>query len=291
MKAHLRRKLPTHLAVVIAALVLVLHASASCSGSYATEAPTVIDAAVQSDSSPSDSGALGTDSRPSDSGPFLDRTAPEPLVGCARYPTASFCEDFESASSLTIARWTRVPTSNPPNTNVALTSLNVTSPSNAVVFETVQTQAPCTPFELVKAVPGTPNRLSLRADLRAQYVGSYLSVRVGKPGAERTISVTVSEKGLGVVVVRLKPSDAGISVEISTESITLNAGPLGRFVSVSLDLERFPQELSLDAEGFKKTIELGPDFAIEDAQVAIGAGCAEARQRATFDDVAVITTQ
>lgn len=225
-----------------------------------------------------------TDAAP-EAGPTTDASAD--VTGCARYPGAAFCVDFEQPSSLSAGLWTE---SDEKSTNgtLGLTQTNVVSPRNAALFDLTKVGA-CSYLQNTKGMPGTFSAVTTRLDLRIETEGIF-----------NTVSFSVSPKLSFTLILAfgsnrsvrlfLQKNDEGTLTESAGKDDTLDVDPLGRWLPVSMNASSSTGTATATIATKTIVLPLPGDFVLKDPFSTVGPYCSSKPQRATIDDVVITTT-
>ena len=212
--------------------------------------------------------------------------------GCARYPGATFCVDFDGTDPLAVPMWTENDALKPtPAGTIALTTSAPFSPPNAARFELATSTNNCRYLRLVKKLPGTFGSVVTRFDMRAEDASVFFSLGV-------TVSATLSYTiliALGVdklVHLFAQQNLNGNITEIGGDNVDLDMPWPGRWIALTLEYKSLPtKSVSLTVPGGRtQVVSLPESFVAIDPQITIGPFCTGTLTRATFDDFATWVT-
>jgi len=220
-----------------------------------------------------------------EAGPKTDAGAD--ATGCARYPGAAFCVDFEQPSSLSAGTWTESDESS-TNGTLGLTQANVVSPRNAALFDLTRV-GPCHYLQNTKGLPGAFSAETTRLDLRIETEGIF-----------NTISFPVAPKlSFSLILIFgtnrevrffLQKNADGVFTAPAGMDDRLDVDPLGRWLPVSLTAASSSRTATATIGTKTIVLALPDDFVLKDPVSTIGPYCSSKPQRATVDDVAITTT-
>ncbi len=212
--------------------------------------------------------------------------------GCARYPTATFCADFDGTNPLAVPPWTENEAIEPtPPGTIALTASDPISPSSAARIELAKSMTPCRYLRLVKKLPGTFGNVRAHVAMRAEdpEVLFALSVTVS-PTLGFTLLIALN--GGTLVHFFAQQNLNGNMTQIGDDNVDLDQPWPGRWLDVTVEYTSVPTKSAsvTVAGGRKLVIPLPATFVATDPATSIGPFCANAVTRATYDDFALWVT-
>ena len=212
--------------------------------------------------------------------------------GCARYPSATFCVDFDGTNPLTPPTWTESDVQDPtPAGTISLTTAAPISAPNAARFELVTSVTKCRYLRLVKKLPGTFSGVVSRFDMRAEDPGVLFSLSVTvTPNLNYTILIALGVDKL--VHLFAQQNVNGSITEIGGDNVDLDVAWVGRWINLALEYKSQPtKSVSLTVPGGRTlVVPLPATFVAIDPQVSIGPFCTGDLTRVTFDDFATWVT-
>ena len=157
--------------VVLLSLAGSVASSVSCSLLVDTEglagSSTIADAAP-------DTSSVTLDSSSADAKP----EAASADAGCALYPDAAFCNDFEGPDPLSTNVWTETDVGTSAGT-IALTTDTSESPTHAASLSVPASSPGCTYLQLSRLFPGPSSRIAVDLRVLVHQKGGFLSLSGG----------------------------------------------------------------------------------------------------------------
>jgi hypothetical protein len=254
-------------------------------GGLSSGGPLADGGSIDADSSATDSGA--SDAADTSSGDALVEAA-----GCARYPGAAFCVDFDGTNPLAVPAWTKNDALDPtPAGTITLTSSGPISAPSAARFALAASANNCRYLRLVKKLPGTFGDVASRFAMRAEdpSVLFSLSVTVGPKLSFTALIALGIDKLVNFFV---QQNLDGTITEIGGDNVNLDVPWAGQWLDFSVEYKSLPaKSISVTVPGARKLVIPLPDaFSAVDPQVSIGPFCNGTLTRATFDDFAMWVT-
>lgn len=215
--------------------------------------------------------------------------APAPPTGCARYPGAAFCVDFEKPSPLSTGTWT-TSDENATNGTLGLTQTNVVSPTSAAFFDLTKVDG-CSYLQLTKRLPGTFSTVTTRLDLRIEGEGIFNTVNFSVT-PRLSFSLIIAFGTNRAVRFFAQRNADGVFTELAGRTDGLDVDPFGRWLPVAITATASPAPAKATATIGTTTIvlPLPVDFVLKDPSSTIGPYCSNKLQRGTVDDVAITTS-
>ena len=212
--------------------------------------------------------------------------------GCARYPSATFCVDFDGTNPLAPPTWTESDALDPtPAGTISLTAAAPLSAPNAARFELLASGDKCRYLRLVKKLPGTFGGIVSRFDLRAQDPGVLFATNVTvNPNLNFTLLIALGIDRL--VHLFAQQNLNGTMTEIGGDNVDVDVPWAGRWIDLTLEYKSQPtKSVSVTVDGARPlVVALPASFVATDPEVMIGPFCAGDLTRATFDDFATWVT-
>lgn len=241
-------------------------------GGDAAPPVTVTDAAIDADAD-ADAGA--------------NPDAPAGPTGCARYPSAAFCVDFEKPSSLSTGTWT-TSDENATNGILGLTQTNVVSPSNAAFFDLTKVDG-CSYLQLTKRLPGTFSTVTTRLDLRIEGDGIFNTVNFSVT-PKLSFSLIIAFGTNRAIRFFVQRNADGVFTEPAGRNDGLDVDPFGRWLPVAITATASPAKATATIGTTTIVLPLPVDFVLKDPSSTIGPYCSDKPLRGTVDDVAITTS-
>ncbi len=212
--------------------------------------------------------------------------------GCARYPGATFCADFDGTNVFAPPTWTENDALDPtPAGTISLTTTAPISAPNAARFELGKSVSTCRYLRLVKNLPGTFGGIVSRFDLRAEDPGVLFAMDVTvSPNLSFTILIALGVDKLINLFVQQHLN--GNLTEVGGANVDLNVPWADRWIDLRLEYRSQPtKSVSLMVPGARTlVVALPATFVATDPRLMIGPFCTDMVMRATFDDVATWAT-
>lgn len=234
------------------------------------------------DAAPPDGGA--------EAGADADPEAAAPAVGCARFPDASFCQDFDDAkAALASATWNGPPLAIATG-SATLTAEGAVSVPNAARIALTMPVTDCNTVQLSRLFPGRSSALTTSVSVRPGGAGTFLAV-IAAPstttGATYRVLLSIPPENNRVnafVQMHLNGTFSGFSFDV----LPMTLPPVGRNLALTVELVGAPSPSVIVREGKQLvTLPAPSDLLIKDATVALGPYCESAPVAFTFDDVVV----
>ena len=212
-------------------------------------------------------------------------------TGCARYPDAAVCDDFDEPGSLSTPVWTNADVDSSIGTLTLTTDASISPPSAASFF--VRPNMPlCSYQTLFRRFLGTYRTFSMQASV---YMGnpfnSVLLTGHSKTFAGLTYSFIVQILSTAVTV-RIQsfgganPSTDGVLFDVFPDS-----SPIGRWVPLTITYIASTNTLGLTAGNAHEEKVLPADFVARDPTVSFGPYCTDGNAASMLlDDVVVHAT-
>lgn len=206
------------------------------------------------------------------------------VVGCARFPGAFFCNDFERADAIGDTVWSH--RNQPAGSSIDLITSDFVSPTHAAKIS--MSSGSCTFVLLEQQVPGAATRVSLRTSLR---IGSAslgpLSFNINKgDGSSYPIILDVRDNGeLAVMVQHVVSSNV---TNFPEGSASFGGSPFGAWQDAELTLETMPKRVARARVGTTiAETDLPSEIPMTDVTTSVGIYCSNGAHTVLVDDVVV----
>ena len=210
--------------------------------------------------------------------------------GCARFPDASFCVDFDRPAALTTGTWSEIEPTTPADRTIDLTTLAPVSPPNAAAIQLRNASAgDCKYLRLIRRFSGALTRTSVRFAVRAETSGVVVSTTFGvRAGLSFDVLVSFDEDRQVHLFVQ-RNTNNNITEE-GASNVFLASRLIGRWVEMTVDYTITPNAATVTVEGQVATVPLRPDLIGRDPEASFGAFCAATPTQFAYDDVAITVT-
>ena len=206
--------------------------------------------------------------------------------GCARYPDAAFCVDFESAESLGPRTWTTTWVTDA----AAIDLLDGGFESAHAAAFSIAGDASCANATLDRNIVKPFSRIVAKANLRLETPASSLIFHfTGADGTQVNVVSSLDSERRTFLVVQSIRSDGGSTTESSGADLVLT--PLGTWVEaeLSLDMRTTPATARFTlADVATEPVPLSDGFAAEKPVFTLGAWCVGRTVRFAVDDVRIV---
>ncbi len=280
---------------VLSIAVSVLVTAAGCSLVVGTdglsgEAPGI----GPSDAASGDAPEVSLDGAQATDAPALDG-GDAGLRGCALYPDATFCQDFDDpATALSVAPWSASDVGEPGGA-ITLVSAGAASPPNAARLALFDAGTGCKYIQLSKNFPGTFSGLTARLSVRPESNSNFLAVVAAPtslPGASYRILVSFDKLAASKsqLYAFVQKYESGVFSDFSSGTIDYSIDPFGgQTFDVTVEMKAAPNASIIVREGARQLVLAAPPALkiTSEARVDIGPYCSDMPATFTFDDVAV----
>ncbi len=209
--------------------------------------------------------------------------------GCARYPGATFCVDFDHPNDLATPPWTLNDALElPAPGTIALTSTGPISAPSAARFDLADLAPDCQYLRLGKQVDGTFTKLTAHVAMRSENDGVYFTMH-SDAAANLSFSILVAMGISTSVRLFVQQRLNGTLTEIGNDDALFASSWVGQWLDLTLEYTDSPtKSVSLTVPGLRKlTVGLPSTFVALNPDVGIGPYCYAKAAAATFDDFAI----
>jgi hypothetical protein len=208
--------------------------------------------------------------------------APNLPTGCAKYPDANFCTDFESDASFGRSLWTDYATDNDAATLFRASDSPISPPFSAV-FDAPTATKGCLYFRNTRRVGGTFKKGHIRFSIKpSKTLGIFFVLTATGVGATMTQLVHFNTL-TNLRMYSQRADSSGVSTSDS-QTIALNLAPADEWHEVSLDIDK-TAKLTFDGQTVENALASG--YSLRDPILSIGPyALCEAAARFEYDDVA-----
>ena len=216
------------------------------------------------------------------------------VVGCARFPDAAFCQDFDDPkTALAPASWSDPPLDTTRG-SASLVSEGASSAPNAVRLALTTTPTDCEYVQLSRSFADRFSALTTKVSARIDSGGAFLAVIAApssRSGPTYRVLLALADTKDGVYAAVQKHLNGNFT-DFSSQTLVLTTPPIGRDLALSVELTGAPTPSVKLREGSQVLDLPAPsDLVIEDALVQIGPYCLGRPVAFTFDDLVVFTTR
>lgn len=210
--------------------------------------------------------------------------------GCARFPDAGFCVDFEGAAPLADGVWPESDVGSPFG-DISLTSAASVSPPNAALFElrSLNDAGACTDLQLRRTFSGKYGSVLAHASARVDAYGRFFAFAfaTGSTGYRALVSFEAAGGIKSMVYVLLQKNVGGTFSEYGSTTRELEASPLGAFHDVSIEYTAQATTVTVRVDDVTIPVTADGPMPIDTPRVYVGPYCRTQPFKVLADDVAV----
>jgi hypothetical protein len=216
--------------------------------------------------------------------------------GCALYPDATFCQDFDDpVTALSTTTWTSTDVGEPQG-KIELVDAGAVSPPNAARIALVDAGAGCGYVQLSRKFQGTYAKMVARFSVRPETQGNFVAM-VGAPSNlpvatyRVVLGIYKPSASSGSLAVYVQKYQASTPSDFTSGEIPFDVDPYGRTIDVSIEMTASPNpRMVVTQDGKKLELAVPPTLPITDPRVDFGPYCRGTAAAFAFDDVAMWLT-
>ncbi len=235
-------------------------------------------------------GAAGAEAGASDAG--VDADADADASGCARYPDASFCEDFEGQDPLAMPPWTQneaLDNRPTPRGTIVVGSDDAVSKPHLARFDVRNDHTNCEYLRLTRNFPGTFTHLEIHVALRSKDVGAYVWLNA-TPSPDLAFNVLIGLDSETQISATSQQYVGSAITQAGRDQANTATPWAGQWLDVTLDYVTTATEntVTVQIPGLRVlSYTLPATFVLKDPIVGFGPYCVTGSPSASVDDVAV----
>lgn len=211
--------------------------------------------------------------------------------GCARFPDAGFCVDFEGTAPLADGIWNDSDVGSPYG-DISVTSTASVSPPNAALFDlrSLADAGPCTDLQLRRTFTGTYSSVSAHTSARIDAYGRFFAFAfsTSSTGYRALVSFEAAgDSNKSMVFVLLQKNVGGTFSDYGSATQALATSPLGAFHDVWIEYTARTPTVTVRVDDVTIPVTADGPMPIDTPRVYVGPYCRTQPFKVLADDVAV----
>jgi hypothetical protein len=209
-------------------------------------------------------------------------------TGCARFPGATYCNDFDRGDPLGPLAWTAVDRDVPFGSIDVVSDDRVSAPSAARVV--VSSSDGCAFLTATRRTSGTFARVTARFAARPTTRGVFASFEAWVNDTT-FYDVLLASDGPTMLMAWVQEHRGGVQRDLDRTMLPLPVSMFARWNELAFEVETAPsRSIVIRADNQTATLPMPEDFALNEPRLVLGSWCSPIPTEMRFDDVAIFAT-